>query len=381
MKTPVSASTAIDKKGWHKDRLVDGRQKSEPSKHSAPPLLRKAFAVGKPVYSARAYVSGMGYYELYLNGQKVGDRVLDPGNQKFIKRALYSVYDVTSQVKQGDNAVGMMLGHGWRRENCGGWLQLRITYTDGSVDTIVTDPSWKYSSGAITQDSLYDGETYDARLEKPGWDKAGFDETGWNPVALLDGPPPAMSAQVMPPIREVKTIPVSSMTHREDGTVIVDFGQNFTGWIRLTATGPAGAEITIRHAELLHPDGSLNPENLRSAKATDKYILKGGDTETYAPRFTQHGFRYAEVKGYPGKLVPDNLIGCVVHTDLQRTGEFKSSSALFNRIDDLTNWSILSNCMSIPTDCPQRDERMGWMGDAHLAAESAILNFDMAALL
>ncbi|MDX9974395.1 MAG: family 78 glycoside hydrolase catalytic domain, partial [FCB group bacterium] len=320
--------------------------------------------------------SGLHYYELYVNGQRAGDRVMDPGNTLFAKRALYSTYDVTELHQEGAKAVGMTVGHGWWRKTPAAWLHQRNEYEDGSVGHIVTDDSGKVGTGPVVFDSLYHGETYDARLEVPDWNAPGFDDSAWKAVKLLENPPAALSAQVMPPIRVTASRKPVAITKRPEGSFIVDFGQNLTGWLRLKVQAPAGTEIAMRTAELLHEDGSLNPENLRSARSTDRYIAKGKDVETYEPRFTQHGFRFVEVTGWPGELKPEDLEARVVHTDLDRIGTFTSSNELFNTIYRMTMWSIVSNAMSIPTDCPQRDERMGWMGDAHLAAEAILLNYD-----
>ncbi len=374
----VEAASLLDGGYWRRKDMVDGIRVSQPGRRVSP-LMRKAFLVAKPVRRARAYVSGLGYYELYLNGERVGNHVLDPANQQHHKRALYVTHDVTNLLQQGDNVAGLMLGHGWWQGTCAGWLQLCIDYADGEVQQIVTDPSWRWSSGPIVEESLYHGETYDARLEKTGWSAPGYDDAGWEAVVPLETPPEQMSSQIMPPIRVVDTVKPVKLTPLDDGSVIVDFGQNLTGWMKLQVEGPAGTEVVMRHAELLYPDGRLNVENLRSARVTDRYVLKGGGPEAYAPRFTQHGFRYAEIRGYPGELTADKVEAQVVHTDLRRAGHFECANELYNQIRDITLWSIRGNNMSIPTDCPQRDERMGWMGDAHLAAETGILNFDMAA--
>ncbi len=374
----VSASSSWERKGWGKSHVVDGVRRSQgATTHS--PLIRTSFTVDKPVARVRAYVSGLGYYELHLNGKRVGDRVLDPPNTVYMKRTLYSVYDVASLLVAGENAVGMMLGHGWHSGSPAGWLQLRIEYADGSIQTVHTSGAWRWSLGPVVEESLYNGETYDARLEKPGWAAPGYDDSAWQPAAPYENPPASLACQTMPPIRVIGTRAPLTLTRRPDGGVVADFGQNLTGWVRIKVQGAPGAPIVMRHAELLHPDGSLNPENLRTARATDTYILAGRGTETYAPRFTQHGFRYVEVTGYPGELTKDKIEACIVHTDFDRIGAFDSSNTLLNRIYDVTLWSIRGNNMSIPTDCPQRDERMGWMGDAHLAAETTLLNFDATA--
>ncbi len=390
LRKPVQATWSIEEGAIGAERLVDGVRRTT-GKRRFSPMLRTEFELRGSVARARAYVSGLGYYELYINGARVGDHVLDPANTVHAKRTLYSVYDVTELLRKQRGAsivaVGMMLGHGWHRDSCAAWLQLRIEYEDGRAETVVTDESWRWSLGAIVEESLYHGEAYDARLEKggrtwpyaPGWADSAYHDSDWQPAALYESPPARMVAQVMPPIRVTERRRPVSITRLPEGSYIVDFGQNLTGWVRLDVEGPVGTKVTIRHAELLNPDGTLNPANLRSARATDVYILKGDGLETYRPHFTQHGFRYAEVIGYPGELTADRIEAEVFHTDYQQIGHFESTSPLLNNIRDITLWSIRGNSMSIPTDCPQRDERMGWMGDAHLAGEPTMLTFDTAA--
>lgn len=378
--TPVTASSSIEdpQHGWGILALVDGLEKRRP-RQTFSPLLRKEFSVRGGVARARAYASAMGYYELYLNGMRVGDHVLDPANTVRDKRVLYSVYDVTDLLHPGVNAAGLMLGHGWHRDTCAAWVQVRIEYADGSVETVVTDDSWRAATGPIVEESLYHGDTYDARLERPGWAAAGYDDADWSSAMPYEVPPPRMNSQTMPPIRVVERRAPVRINRLDATTQIVDFGQNLTGWVRINVKGESGHAIVIRHAELLYPDGRLNPSNLRSARATDTYILKGGGVESYAPRFTQHGFRYAEITGYPGDIRPQDIQAEVVHTDLKTAGRFDAASPMLNAIRDITLWSIRGNSMSHPTDCPQRDERMGWMGDAHLIADTTILCFDAAA--
>ena len=375
---PVQTGSSDDGGAWSTACLVDGVLKSE-TKRSISPLLRTEFTLKPGIRSARAYASAMGYYELFLNGRRVGDHVLDPGNTVEDKRRLYSVYDVTDLLREGANAAGVMLGHGWHFGPCAAWLQLRVAYADGSTDTLTTHPGWRAAEGPILDESLFGGETYDARRERPGWRMPGFDDSGWGRTKLYEEPPAALSCQAMPPIRITREVKPVSITPREEGAYIVDFGWNLTGWLRIQAEGPRGATLTLRHAELLHDDGSLNTDTLETARATDVYVLKGGARETYAPRFTQHGFRYAEVRGYPGELTAEDVTACVVHTDFDEVGAFACSSELFNDIRTITRRSILGNSMSIPTDCPQRGERMGWLGDVHLVVEPTLHLFDACA--
>jgi alpha-L-rhamnosidase len=341
--------------------------------------LRKEFTLARRPVRARAFISGLGYYELRINGHKAGHRVLDPGWTTYAKRVLYSAYDVTALLQEGNNAVGVMLGQG-RYRNREALLQLAIELEGGQRVEVVTDGSWKAAQGPILSDDVYNGETYDARLETRGWDRAGFDDGAWKPAAVVNGPQGVLSAQMMPPIRVVDTIVPLKMTSPRPGVYVYDMGQNFSGWVELRVRGPRGARVAMRHAELLYEDGTLNVENLRPARATDVYILRGdGGEEVWEPRFTYHGFRYLELSGLPGAPKPDTIRGRVVHTDVQPVGGFASSKALLNQLQSNIVWGITSNLFSIPTDCNQRDERLGWMGDAHLYAEPAMLNFDMAA--
>ncbi|NLA58829.1 MAG: family 78 glycoside hydrolase catalytic domain [Firmicutes bacterium] len=355
-------------------------------------LLRKEFSLDKEVARARAYISGLGYYELRINGKKIGDRVLDPGQTDYRKTILYSVYDITCNLKQGANAVGVMLGNGrycsfhWMEGKLYGYdafpclrAELHITYTDGSQDRIVTDTTWQVNRGPVGANGIYLGEVYDARKEIPGWDQPGLDAAGWAQAVKVEPPGGRMRAQIMPPIKITKRFQPAAIYNPDPGVYIYDFGQNITGWVRLKVEGPRGAEVKLRFAETLDDRGRLNTCINRSAEATDIYILKGEGVEIYEPRFTYHGFRYVEVTGYPGTPGLDALEACFLHTAVEYTGGFASSHQLFNKIHQNVVYGQLANLMSVPTDCPQRDERMGWMGDAQLVVEEAIYNFDMAA--
>jgi alpha-L-rhamnosidase len=349
--------------------------------HSQTLYLRKEFEAKEEVQRARAYVCGLGLYEMHLNGKKIGDRVLDPAQTDYKKIALYSTYDITSQIKR-KNAIGVLLGNGRHIKNYGYGhprliLQIMIDYKNGNKETIVSDETWKVSYGALNKDGLYFGERYDARLERPGWDEPGFDDSKWHSAAVVRGP--MLYSQMIQPIRVTKRLKAKRLYSPSPGIYIYDFGQNFAGWARLSVAGPRGTEVRLRHAELIHEDGTLNTAPNQNAEATDVYILKGDGLEAYEPRFTYHGFRYVEVSGFPGVPFLENVQGCVVHTDVEKAGEFFCSNELLNKIHHNIIWGQLSNLMSIPTDCSQRDERQGWLGDAHLSAEEAAFNFDMAA--
>ncbi|MCS6859527.1 MAG: glycoside hydrolase family 78 protein [Abditibacteriales bacterium] len=352
------------------------------------PMMRRSFRLNRKVTRARAYVTGLGYYELYLNGQKVGDRVLDPPYTNFGKRVYYSTYDVTNLLKQGENCVGAILGQGWWRQSPRLLLQLNITLADGSQTSVVSDEHWRWAPSPIVENSLYDGETYDATREQRGWNVAGFDDSAWQPVSVVEMRGVALSAQMIQPIRVVETLTPQKITEPKPGVYVFDFGQNFSGWCQLKVTGQRGTKVTLKHAEVLFPDGTVNQQNLRSAKATDTYILRGdaltptssplqGREEVYEPRFTYHGFRYVQVEGFPGVPTPDSLRGRVVHTAFERRGTFACSNDLLNQIHRNALWGFRTNFHSIPTDCCQRDERQGWMGDAHMTADTGLYHFDV----
>jgi len=362
-------------------------------------LLRKEFIVEKKVARARAYVSGLGYYELRIDGRKVGDKVLDPGWTDYDRVVLYSVYDISEFLREGRNVVGVTLGNGrYAQELPSGLppnllqfvkkyehavpkviLKIDLKLSDGSEERIVSDETWKVSEGPIVRNDIYNGETYDARLEKEGWDTPGYDDSKWRNADTAEPPGGKLVSQAtFPPIKAVKTIQPTSTSNPKPGVYVYDFGQNFTGWVRLTVSGPCGTEVKLRHTELLFSDGMINPIPNRGAKATDTYVLKGKGIEVYEPRFTYHGFRYVEVTGFPGTPNLGTIQGVVVHSAVEPVGGFACSNMLVNNIHRNVVWGQLSNLMSIPTDCPQRDERMGWMGDAQLTVEEAICNFDMA---
>jgi alpha-L-rhamnosidase len=352
--------------------------------------LRKDWEIPAGVVRARAYVTALGYYELHLNGRRIGHNVLDPAFTLYPKRVLYSTYDVTAALHEGDNAVGAMLGGGWATLSPPGsfkgyysspalLIQLNVELEGGRRMSLASDSTWKAADGPIVEDSVYDGEIYDARKETEGWDEPGFDDSSWHAAAVSSGTSGALSAESMPPIRVVGEIAPVSVSNPRPGFYVFDMGQNMSGWVRLRVRGPAGTRIQLRFAEVLHGDGMINTGSIRAAKSRDIYILRGGDTEIYQPRFTYHGFRYVELTGYPGAPALDSVRGEVVHTAVDSVGGFSASNQILNQLQKLIVWSQLTNLFSIPTDCDQRDERQGWMGDTQVTGEEAIMNFDMAA--
>ena len=362
------------------------------------PMFRREFKVSGEIKSARLYICGLGYNEIELNGSKVGDRFLDPAFTRYDRRMLYVTHDVTDQLKAGENAIGVTLGHGWfNAQTIAVWnlenapwraapkmiLKLAIQYADGHQSVLVSDKSWKTSTGPIIFNSIYGGETYDARLEKIGWSTVGYDDSSWEDVKVVKAPEGKMVAQAMPPIRATATIKPVKITEPKPGVFIFDMGQNFAGHVNLTVSGPAGTQVVMRHAELLHGDGTLDNDDMskhvRRGGAdqpfqTDTYILKGEGTETWHSRFTYHGFQYVEVTGFPGKPTLDALEGVFLHSDVPAIGKFDCSNPLFNWITEAARWSFLSNLYGLPTDCPHR-EKNGWTADAHIAAEQALYTF------
>jgi alpha-L-rhamnosidase len=357
------------------------------------PLLRKHFTVEKDIKSARVYVSGLGYYEMHLNGKKVGDRVLDPGHTDFDRTVLYSTFDVTEQLVKGDNAIGVELGRGWygiTTPSVWFWerapfhdepkllLQLEITYTDGTKEKVVTDETWKATDGPTLFDSVYAGETYDARQEKTGWAKAKFDDSSWNTAAKVQPPKGKLKPFQHEPIKITDIIKPVSVKEPKEGVYVFDFGKNVAGWARLHVKGPRGTEVTLTYGEKLFADGTVDMTqgNITGQVQQDHYILSGEDNESWAPKFSYKGYQYVQVTGFPGEPTLDSLEGYIVHTDLVNNGEFSSENSLINQIHDNTRRALLSNLYSKPTDTPIY-EKNGWTGDAQIMAVSTIYNFNM----
>lgn len=367
------------------------------------PYLRKAFVIQGGVRSAVASVSALGLYELRLNGQRVGAHVLAPEWTDFRKRVQYQTYDVTGLLHTGENAVGAILGQGWyagrlglsgcaigggRRGFYGRHLRLivrlEIELVGGRKQVVVSDETWRCTTdGPICAADILDGEVYDARHELPGWDAAGFNDTAWQPVETCDGP--RLSAQSNEPIRITQTLRSLAVTEPKPGVYIFDLGQNMAGWCRLKLRAAAGTDVRLRHAEVLNPDGTIYRDNLRlppvtsfGAQQEDHYICRGGGAEVFEPHFTYHGFRYVEVTGLGYRPTKEDLEGCVLHSAATEVGRFDCSSPLLNKIMAAIQWTQRGNMHSIPTDCPQRDERLGWMGDIQVFSQTACFNMDMA---
>ncbi len=360
------------------------------------PYLRKVFEPrGAAVRRARLYATARGVYETYLNGVRVGDDVLAPGWTDYDKRVQYQTYDVTGLLTEGPNVLGAILGDGWfagfvgfdpkRRGAHYGprpqlLAQLDVEYEDGTTQSIATDGSWRCSTGPILYSDLLVGESYDARREMPGWAEPGFDDSGWYGVGVEELGNALLVAQPDEGVKVTEELQAKAVSEPEPGVYVFDMGQNMVGWVRLKVGGEPGTEVTIRHAEALEPDGTIYTTNLRFARAKDSYTLKGEGEEVYEPRFTFHGFRYVEViTGYPGEPSVDAVTGRVVHSATPPSGSFECSSPMVNKLQENIVWGQRDNFLSIPTDCPQRDERLGWTGDAQVFVRTAAFNMDVAA--
>jgi alpha-L-rhamnosidase len=357
-----------------------------------PPYLRRAFSVEKPVKQATVYASALGLYELHINGQRVGEDYFTPGWTDYTRRVYYQTYDVTSLLVQGDNAIGAILADGWyagylgfgrKREHYGSeprlFAQLEVEYTDGTRQTIVTDKSWKANYGPHIEADFLMGEIYDARRQMTGWNKPGFDDVAWKPVAVGTKLKPVVQSYPGVTVRQTQQIKPVKITEPENGAYVFDMGQNFAGWVRLKVTGKAGTKVVLRFAEMLNPDGTIYTTNLREARCTDTYILSGRGEETWEPGFTFHGFRYVEITGFPGKPSLDTITGVVVHSVTPPAGTFECSNPMVNQLQRNIVWGQRGNFIEIPTDCPQRDERLGWTGDAQIFIRTATYNMDVGA--
>jgi alpha-L-rhamnosidase len=363
--------------------------------------LRRTFTLQGKARRAIVYASALGVYELRINGQRVGNHVLAPEFTDYHTRTQYQAYDVTALLQAGDNCIGALLGDGWyaggvglahlikKTRNIYGnhprlMAQLEIELANGKTERIVTDSAWRATrEGAIRSADILQGEDYDARREMSGWDKAGFDDKGWQPADVAGGVKTQLVAQPNEPIRVNREIKPIAVNQPKPGIYVFDMGQNMVGWCRLKTRGAGGTKVTLRHAEMLNEDGTIYTENLRIAKQTDTFILKGntqsGGVETFEPHFTYHGFRYVEVTGVAEKPGIEALTGRALYSDMPETGSFECSEPMLNKLWQNILWTQRDNMHSMPTDCPQRDERLGWMGDIQIFVGTGILNMDMAA--
>ena len=376
------------------DKPVGDDDPNAPHKVLSARMLRYEFTVDKKIKSATAFISGLGLFEFYLNGEKIGDQVLAPGLTEYNKRAFYMTFDVTKNLQQDKNAVGVILGNGrFFAPRAGGTertktygfpkviCQLEIQYEDGTATTLISDETWKLTAnGPIRKNSEYDGEYYDSRMEFKDWSKAGFDDDGWQKVELVAKPGEKLVSQPIDPIKIMGQIAPVGVQEIKPGTFIFDMGQNMVGWVELFVKGKKGDKVTLRFAERLNDDGSLFLANIRTAEVTDTYILKGDGDEKWEPRFTYHGFQYVEMTGYPGTPSLASINGKVIHDALDVNGSFSCSNPLINSVYKNSCWGIKGNYRSIPTDCPQRDERQGWLGDRSAECTGESYVYDISKL-
>ncbi|MEV8021951.1 alpha-L-rhamnosidase [Streptomyces sp. NPDC086554] len=363
--------------------------------HSPAAQLRHEFRLrsGRTVARARLYSTALGLYDAWLNGERVGDDRLAPGWTDYNTRVQYQTHDVTQQLKSGANALGVAVAAGWYAGNVGMFgphqygerpaflAQLEVTYTDGSTERVVSGTDWRAATGPVTAADLLSGEDYDARLETAGWTRAGFDDSDWVATDAVEKVDAAVVAQIDGHTRVESEISVRKVTEPKPGVFVFDLGQNMVGAVRLSVSGKAGTKVQLRHAEVLNPDGTIYTTNLRSARATDTYTLKGGGKETYEPRFTFHGFRYVEVTGFPGTPPRDAIVGRVIHTSAPFTMDFKTNVPMLNQLHSNITWGQRGNFLSIPTDTPARDERLGWTGDINVFAPTAAYTMESARFL
>lgn len=373
---------------WQADWIktaINFKEYSYPS-----PLFRKEFIVAKKIRSARMYCTSLGLYEASLNGKKVGDELFTPGWTSFQKRLQHQVYDVTGMISSGKNAVGIMLGNGWYRAfrpnsndnqnitDLEVLAQIEIEFTDGTKQVVKTDDTWKSSTGPILFSEIYNGEVYDARLEKTGWNTVGYDESGWQGVKLTGTQKSQIVTAVSEPVRKIEEITPVEIIITPEGDTVLDMGQNMVGWCRLSVDCPAGTVIRLRHAEVLDKEGNFYTENLRTAKQEVVYKCKGGGPEVFEPTFTFQGFRFVDISGYPKAVTKDLITGVVIHSDLERTGTFSCNNELLNQLQHNIIWGQKGNFLDVPTDCPQRNERLGWTGDAQVFAPTSCYNMQSA---
>ncbi|HEV8282853.1 MAG TPA: family 78 glycoside hydrolase catalytic domain [Chitinophagaceae bacterium] len=354
------------------------------------PLFRKEFKAAKKIQLATAYITAHGMYEGYINGKRIGDFYLTPGWTSYNKRLQYQSYDVTNLLNQGSNVIAMGLGSGWYRgylawngnKNSYGkeialLFQLNITYDDGSKELIVSDGSWKSTTGSITYSEIYHGEIIDARKQRTGWRMTGYDDTNWSGVMVKDHNKSNLIATQNEPVKKHEAFKATKILTTPKGEKVVDFGQNLVGWVIVTAKGNVGDTITISHAEVLDKQGNFYTENLRAAKAQTKYVLRGEGEELFEPHFTFFGFRYIKIEGYRGEIKPENFTAVALYSDMQPTGSFTCSDPLINQLQHNIQWGQKGNFLDVPTDCPQRDERLGWTGDAQVFSRTASFNMNV----
>lgn len=383
----------ISSGNWQAEWIEPGFEQDSTTS-SPSPMFRNEFELNGDIVSARVYVTSHGAYEMEINGERVGDRYFTPGWTSYHNRLQYQTYDVTELLNGGENAIGVIVGDGWYRgflawgdarnhygQTLGILAQIEVTYEDGSTERIGTDENWMSSTGPILKSDIYNGETYDARLEKDGWTESGYDDSDWSGVEVANHGKDHLVAPEGPPVRKIQTLKPREILETPEGDTVVDFGQNLVGWVQIRAEGPRGTKISLEHAEVLDKDGNFYMANIRAADQLNAYIMKGEGVEVWEPTFTFQGFRYVKVEGYPGELTLDDLTAVVLHSDMEPTGHFQTSNALINQLQHNIVWGQKGNFLDIPTDCPQRDERLGWTGDIQVFAATACMNMNSAGFL
>jgi len=354
-------------------------------------LLRTNFVLSKEIAQATAYITSYGFYEANMNGQKIGNAYLTPGWTSYSKRLQYQAYDVTALLKEGANTLGVMLGSGWYRTPLGPstprtdfygkevalLMQVKITNRDGTQTIIKSDENWKSSTGALRYAEVYNGCTIDSRMEQKGWSDAGFNSSSWQPVKIKNLPKNNLIATYNEPVTKHETFKAVKILTTPRGEKVIDFGQNLVGWVIVSVKGRTGDSIKVSHAEVLDKAGNFYTENLRVARAQNIYILKGNDKQVFEPQFTWQGFRYAKVEGVKGDLNPDDFTAVAIYSDMRPTGSFTCSNPMLNQLQHNIQWGQKGNFLDVPTDCPQRDERLGWTGDAQVFAHTAAFNMDV----
>lgn len=379
----------MERQNWQADWITASKQDGD--REEACDYIRKEFSLEQPITAARLYVTCAGLYEIFINGVPANDSLFTPGWTSYNKRLQYQVYDVTEMLITGDNAIGAVVANGWYKGNIA-WegkrnyygdkrallVQLLIAYADGSEQLICSDQTWRWNSGPLLRSEIIHGEIYDARLEEIGWSQSRFLDSHWQEVLVAELGYNHLVVQENDPIRIVEELRPLAVNRSPDGDIIVDMGQNMVGWIRFTVEAEAGRVITLKHAEVLDQDGRLYTGNLRTAQQTINYISKGNGVETYEPHFSFQGFRYVQVEGLSMQELTDKLIGCVVHTDMEPAGTFECSDSRINQLYRNILWGQKGNFVDIPMDCPQRDERLGWTGDAQIFIRTATMNYHVA---
>ncbi len=374
---------------WKASWIRYGKEKDNKESHPSQ-FLRKEFSISKKVKSARIYVTGLGLYELHLNGSKVGSDLFTPGWTSYNNRIQYQTYDVTTLLGP-KNTIGAIVGDGWYRGNIGFkgqrsyygdksalLAQLVINYVDGTSETIASGADWKVTTGPILESDIYNGETYDARMELTGWDQVGYSDSKWNNAEVYQYQKSKLIAPQGVPVQAIEEVKPVKIIKTPKGEMVLDMGQNMVGVVRLKVKGNAGDKVVVKFAEVLDKAGNFYTDNLRAAKCTDTYILKGGAEEIYQPRFTFHGFRFVKLEGLSSAPSLDQVTGVVIHSAMTPTGQFACSDTLINQLQHNIQWGQKGNFVDVPTDCPQRDERLGWTGDAQVFAPTASFNFDVA---